>query len=256
MNSNLRTAISVGSFLFLVHCGGSNSEPPKQPGEAVETTETTTETTTPSTTPQEGTTPSGTTTEQGQGPSSMNSGSMNSGSMNGSRANTGPVGTTTTTAGESTRGEALSDGQIVAITSAANEGEIAMAELAKKNADSARVKSFATTMISEHGNAEAKGKSISQNANIQPVESDISRRLKSDADGTLASLRGQKGKAFDKAYVNAQIKMHRQVLATIDDELLPNASNPQLKKHLDDVRKHVASHLAKAEDLEKKVDVP
>lgn len=254
MNSNLRTAISVGSFLFLVNCGGSNSEPPKQPGEVVETTETTTETT-PSSTPQQGTTPSGTTTEQGQGPSSMNSGSMNSGSMGSSRTNTGAVGTTTTTAGESTRGEALSDGQIVAITSAANEGEIAMAELAKKNADSARVKSFATSMISEHGSAEAKGKSISQNANIQPVESDVSRRLKADADNTLASLRDQKGKAFDKAYVNAQVKMHRQVLATIDDELLPNASNPQLKKHLDDVRKHVASHLAKAEDLEKKVDV-
>ncbi len=254
MNSNLRTAISVGSFLFLVHCGGSNSEPPKQPGEAIETTETTTETT-PSTMPQQGTTPSGTTTEQGQGPSSMNSGSMNSGSMDGARANTGSVGTTTTTSGESTRGAALSDGQIVAITSAANEGEIAMAELAKKNADSARVKSFATTMISEHGSAEAKGKSISQSANIQPVESDVSRRLKADADSTLASLRDQKGKAFDKAYVNAQVKMHRQVLATIDDELLPNASNPQLKKHLDDVRKHVASHLAKAEDLEKKVDV-
>lgn len=251
MNSNLRTAISIGSVLFLVHCGGSNSEPPRQPGEMVETTETTTETMPPSTAPQEDTTPS----EQGEGPSSMNRGSMN-GSMNGSRANVGPVGTTTTTAGESTRGEALSDGQIVAITSVANEGEIAMAELAKKNADSARVKSFAVTMISEHGSAEAKGKSISRNANITPVESDLSRRLKADADSTLSSLRDQKGKAFDKAYVNAQIKMHRQVLSTIDDELLPNASNPQLKRHLDDVRKHVASHLAKAEDLERKVDAP
>ncbi len=143
----------------------------------------------------------------------------------------------------------ISDAEIVAITSAANSGEIEEAKAALKGAQNAQVKSFANMMIKEHGEAETKGKKVAQTAKITPAESEISKKLKSDTESRVASLRSQKGAEVDRSYMDAQIKAHRDVLATIDDKLLPNAKNADLKAHLGEVRHHVSMHLDKAQEI-------
>jgi len=143
----------------------------------------------------------------------------------------------------------LSDAEIVAVTSAANNGEIEMAKVAKGKAKNAKVMAFATMMIQQHGEAEAKGKKIAQASKITPAKSDTSNKLESEGKATIASLSSQKPADFDKAYMESQLKAHRDVLSLLDDKLLPNAKAPELKTHLDEVRKHVASHLAKAEEI-------
>ncbi len=70
----------------------------------------------------------------------------------------------------------------------------------------------------------------------------------------MTTLKAQKGKDFDKAYMDAQVKAHRDVLAVFDTKLLPNAQNVELKSTLTDARSHVAAHLAKAEDIQSKLD--
>jgi putative membrane protein len=149
----------------------------------------------------------------------------------------------------------LTDGEIVMVTSTANLGEIEMAELAKRNAGNADVKGFAALMITQHREMENKGKAVATKAKITPADNEVSSTLKNDVQSTISNLKNQKGKDFDKAYIESQVKAHRDVLTIFDSKLLPNAQNGELKTVLTDARGHVASHLAKAEEISQKLDV-
>lgn len=148
----------------------------------------------------------------------------------------------------------LTDAEIVAVTSTANNGEIEMAELAKKTATNADVKNFAAMMITQHRDMENKGKALATKAKITPADNDASTALKTDVQSTITTLKTQKGKDFDKAYMEAQVKAHKDVLSLFDNKLLPNAQNGELKTLLTDARGHVATHLAKAEEISGKLD--
>lgn len=148
----------------------------------------------------------------------------------------------------------LTDAEIVAVTSTANNGEIDMANLATKTATNADVKNFAAMLITQHRDMEMKGKALAAKAKITPADNDASTALKSDVQSTITSLKTQKGKDFDKAYMESQVKAHRDVLNLFDNKLLPNAQNGDLKTLLTDGRSHVAAHLAKAEEIQRKLD--
>jgi putative membrane protein len=163
------------------------------------------------------------------------------------------AGSDTTTAAKPAE-KPLTDGEIVAVTSTANAGEIEMANLAAKTATNADVKNFAAMMITQHKDMETKGKALATKAKITPADNDASTSLKNDVQSTISSLKTQKGKDFDKAYMESQVKAHRDVLNLFDNKLLPNAQNGDLKTLLTDGRSHVAAHLAKAEEIQKKLD--
>lgn len=148
----------------------------------------------------------------------------------------------------------LTDAEIVAVTSTANNGEIDMANLAARSATSPEVKNFAAMMITQHKDMEAKGKALAAKAKITPADNDASSSLKMEVQSTLSSLKAQKGKEFDKAYIEAQVKAHRDVLNLFDTKLLPDVQNGDLKTLLTDGRSHVAAHLAKAEEIQKKLE--
>lgn len=227
MNPCLRNLGKLAVVSLFVACKSSNPEPPSQPGDVQGAMQAP---------------PSGTT-----GASPTEVGSTTSGT-----ATPAPTDAQTTSS-SAPAATPMTDAEIAAIASAANKGEIEMAELATKNAQNAQVKSFASMMITEHGQAAAKGKSIAQKANITPAENDVSKQLKTETETTITSLKSQKGKDFDKAYMDAQVKVHKEVLSMIDDKLMPNAKNPELKTHLTDMRQHVEHHLQKAQEIDQKL---
>ncbi len=162
--------------------------------------------------------------------------------------------TTTSTPARPSAEKPMTDGEIVAVTSTANAGEIELAQLASKTAQSPDVKNFAAMMIAQHRDMETKGKTLAAKAKITPAESAAAKTLKSDEQATLSTLKSQTGKDFDKAYMDAQVKTHRDVLNMIDNKLLPSAQNGDLKTMLTDARSHVATHLAKAEEIQQKLE--
>jgi len=148
----------------------------------------------------------------------------------------------------------MTDAEIVAVTSTANNGEIDMANLATKSATSADVKNFAAMMITQHKDMESKGKALAAKAKITPADSDASNALKSDVQSTISNLKTQKGKDFDKAYMDSQVKMHTEGLDIIDNQLLPSVKNADMKDHLNTVRQHVQMHLSKAQDIQSRME--
>jgi putative membrane protein len=146
----------------------------------------------------------------------------------------------------------MSDAEVLGVTAAANDGEVKMADLALKKAASAEVKKFATMMKTHHTAAAGKGKTIATKAKITPAENDVASSMKSDSASTMKDLEGKTGKDFDKAYMDAQVKAHKDVLDKIDNKLMPSAQNGEVKSMLTEMRQTVSTHLTKAEELSKK----
>lgn len=148
------------------------------------------------------------------------------------------------------KAEPLTDEQIAAITDAANSAEIAQAKLAETKSKDPGVKRFAAMMIKHHGEAKQKQAKLK----LKPAESSISTALESDSASTLNALKGDKGADFDKAYIAAQVQGHQTVLDTINQKLLPNAKNADLKAYLDEIKPRVEDHLKQAKQLQEEYD--
>jgi putative membrane protein len=147
----------------------------------------------------------------------------------------------------------LSDGQIAKIVRTANNGEIEQARLAEKHSRNPEVRKFARMMIRQHTDVNSKLTRVSRNDKIEPKDSTPAAEIKQQGDQTLSSLKSLKGADFDRAYVNAQVKAHRDVLDSIDQKLLPNAKDPQLHTMLQQTRPAVQTHLNHAVQLQAKL---
>jgi putative membrane protein len=137
----------------------------------------------------------------------------------------------------------LTDHQIAAIADGANSAEIAQAQLALTKASDPQVRQFATMMIEHHGEA----KEELQKLNLSPTESQKSRQMAQKSQETLEQLQQKSGSEFDRAYMQAQLEGHRQVLEALNSDLLPNAKNPELAEYLQKMKPRVESHLRQAE---------
>jgi putative membrane protein len=145
------------------------------------------------------------------------------------------------------------DGQIVAIVTVANKGDIAAGELAKSKTKNKDVKSFAEMMIKDHTALQADGEKLAKAAGITPEENDTSKKMQADADATASKLKALEGKEFDKAYAEAEVAMHQAVLDALDQTLIPAAQNADLKNALAGAREKVNGHLEHAKALAAKL---
>lgn len=145
----------------------------------------------------------------------------------------------------------MDDGQIAAILAQADTAEIAPSELARDNAEDAAVREFAEMMIQEHGQLSDSLRALTQAQGIVPTPNRESDLLSTQTQATLQSLQGQSGAAFDSAYVAAMVQSHELALNTIDDQLLPAASNPALRTAIEQqVRPRVAAHLEQIQQIQ------
>jgi putative membrane protein len=160
-------------------------------------------------------------------------------------------GESTPTTSEPAPAQTLQDGQIIKVTQGVDAAEIAQGKLAKTKSKNARVKKFATHMISEHTASRQKGMRLSKSADLSAEDSPLSGQLQTKTDRTLEALEQTEPSAFDSAYMNAQVQQHREVLNLIDSELLPNADNPDLKAQLQAAREMVERHLNEAEEVQR-----
>ena len=146
---------------------------------------------------------------------------------------------------------APSDGEILAIVRAANTAEIDAAKLAKDKAQNPQVKQFAQQMIKDHSAMNAE---LAKNLELKLLDNDESQRIRQDALDSLEKLKGMQGAQFDKAYIDKQVAMHEEVVSMMQDELIPNAQNPQLKAALDKAAPKVQSHLKAARQIQSAIE--
>ena len=147
------------------------------------------------------------------------------------------------------RSERVSDANIAAIVVAANNADIAYANMALNKAVSDEVKSFARRMVADHNGVNTAAAALVAKLGVTPAENSISLDLRDNAERIRDELREKEGIEFDRAYIENEIEYHQSVLNTIDDTLLPSATDAELKQLLQNTRPAVAAHLDHAKRI-------
>jgi putative membrane protein len=144
----------------------------------------------------------------------------------------------------------LNDAQIAHIVVTANQVDIANGELAKKKASKEDVHAFAHRMIGEHTDVNKQATDLAAKLKVTPEDNPISKSLKEDGKKNLDKLKNLSGSEFDKAYIDAEIKLHQQVIDVADTKLVPSVKNEELKALLVKVRPALVSHLEHAQKIQ------
>jgi putative membrane protein len=143
-----------------------------------------------------------------------------------------------------------SDPQIAGIVVTANQIDIDAGKLAKSHTKNKEVSKFAQQMITDHTAVNKQAGALAKKLGVTPADSDTSKSLKSGAQKNMANLKGLKGAAFDKAYVDHEVAYHQAVLDAIDKVLIPSAQNAELKDLITKVRPAIAAHLDHAKMIQ------
>ena len=139
------------------------------------------------------------------------------------------------------------DAECVMMFGSGNAGEVRLAELALKNAESPAVKEYAQMMIDDHSKANDELAQVAKNHNIDfppaPPAADV------EMSKTLLDL---KGAEFDKKYMGEVVTGHTNQLAAYK-KAKGEVKDHLLKAYVDGTEPKVAEHLKKAKEIDAKL---
>ena len=145
--------------------------------------------------------------------------------------------------------QSLTDGQIAAIVVTANQVDVDAGRLAETRGSTEAVKSFAKLMVTDHTAVNDSALALAKKVHLAPEDNATSQALKQGGAKNVAALKDLSGKAFDRAYVAHEVTYHQTVIDALDKQLVPNASNAELKALLVKVRPAFVTHLEHAKHL-------
>lgn len=145
----------------------------------------------------------------------------------------------------------LSDAEVASVAVVANQIDIGYAEIAKEKSKDAEIVKFAETMIRDHNAVLGQASALVKKLGVTPKDNSLSQQLLAGADKTKKSLRAKSGKAFDKDYIDNEVAYHKAVISTVQDVLIPETENQELKELLQGILPALNTHLSHAEMVQK-----
>ncbi|WP_342724917.1 DUF4142 domain-containing protein [Bradyrhizobium sp. B097] len=147
------------------------------------------------------------------------------------------------------QGAKLTDPQIAHIAYTAGVIDINAAKQAETKASNKDVKAFAKDMARDHEAVNKQALDLVKKLKVTPEDNDTSKALSKQAADKLAELGKLKGSAYDKAYIDNEVAYHKTVNAALETQLIPSASNPELKSLLQTGLKIFQGHEQHAEHV-------
>jgi putative membrane protein len=147
------------------------------------------------------------------------------------------------------QGAKITDPQIAHIAYTAGVIDITAAKQALTKASNKDVKAFAQDMVRDHEAVNKLALDLVKKLNVTPEDNDTSKTLSKNAAAKLAELDKLSGAAFDKAYVANEVAYHKAVDGALETQLIPSASNAELKSLLQTGLKIFQGHEQHAEHI-------
>jgi putative membrane protein len=142
--------------------------------------------------------------------------------------------------------------ELAGFLDAYNDAEIQIGEMAQTKATDPQVRDFARRIIGEHRALKTEVTSTAQRLSLTPTMPAADEGLKSDHAEGMRNLEARaRGREFDEAFLEHEIKMHKKVLDEVEDALQRNR-NQEIRPLLEKARDGLRAHLRTAEELEKK----
>jgi putative membrane protein len=142
------------------------------------------------------------------------------------------------------------DAQIAHIAYTAGQIDVAAGEQALKKTTNKDVRAFAEEMVRDHKAVNDKALALVKKLGVTPQDNPTSQALSKDGAAKLKELAALKGKAFDRAYVENEVAFHKTVNGALQNTLIPDAQNAELKTLLETglelftQHQHHAEHVA------------
>src|SRR5215212_3427792 len=146
-----------------------------------------------------------------------------------------------------------SDPQIAHIAYTAGVLDVAAAKQAISKSKNKEVLDFAQAMQRDHEAVNKQALALVKKLNVTPEDNDTSKALSKQASEKLAELDKLSGAAFDKAYVANEVAYHKTVNGALETQLIPSASNAELKSLLQTGLKIFQGHQQHAEQVAAKL---
>jgi putative membrane protein len=142
------------------------------------------------------------------------------------------------------------DAQIAHIAYTAGVIDIEAAKQALKKSKNKEVRAFAENMVKDHTAVNDKALALVKKLKVKPQDNPTSQTLAKQAKAKRAELAKLSGKAFDKAYVDNEVAYHKAVDNALETQLIPSASNAELKSLLETGLKIFQGHEQHAEHVD------
>ena len=111
--------------------------------------------------------------------------------------------------------QGINDAQIASIVVTANQVDIDAGKLAAARATNAEVKKFGQTMASDHAGVNKQAVALAKKLGVKPEDNPTSKSLYDGGKTNVDKLKGLKGAAFDKAYIDNEVAYHTAVLDAV-----------------------------------------
>ena len=147
------------------------------------------------------------------------------------------------------QGAKPTDPQIAHIAYTAGVIDIGAAKQAMTKAGNKDVKAFAQDMVRDHEAVNKQALDLVKKLKVTPEDNDTSKTLSKQAADKLAELAKLKGADYDKAYVANEVAYHKAVNGALETQLIPSASNAELKSLLQTGLKIFQGHQQHAEHV-------
>lgn len=145
------------------------------------------------------------------------------------------------------QGAKLTDPQIAHIAYTAGVIDVTAARQALTKSQNKEVRAFADDMVRDHEAVNKQALDLVKKLKVTPEDNDTSRALTKQAADKQAELAKLSGPAYDKAYVANEVAFHKAVDDALAKQLIPSASNAELKSLLETGLKIFEGHLQHAE---------
>ncbi|MCC8363361.1 DUF4142 domain-containing protein [Lysobacter sp. A6] len=140
------------------------------------------------------------------------------------------------------------DADALSIVATVDKDEIAAAKQAQGKKLDAGAMDYARMMERDHkSNLDATRALAKQGGKEMSADA---KQVHDKNAATLARIGKLDGAEYQAAYVDAMVKGHTEVLAKLDNELIPNAKDADVKAHLQKTRTAVSTHLDHAKSLQ------
>ena len=143
----------------------------------------------------------------------------------------------------------LTDPEIASVAVTANQIDIAYAKIAIEKSKNADVLKFAENMAKDHQAVIDQAVALAKKLGVTPKDNATTKSFIVGALKTM--LRSKKGSAFDKAYIDNEVAYHKAAINEVENVLIPDATNSELKSLLQSAVPLFKTHLAHAEMVQK-----
>lgn len=149
------------------------------------------------------------------------------------------------------KSQKLTDPEIASVAVTANQVDINYAKIAQQKSKNADILKFAETMAKDHQSIIDQAVALVTKLGVTPKDNATSKSLKAGEAKTTKMLNSKSGKAFDKAYIDNEVAYHKAVISTVENVLIKDATNKELKDLLVSAVPLFKEHLAHAEMVQK-----